>query len=193
MQNPSLPEGPGADTCAQPDAVGIADGSASGPQVLSWEAGLKGWKPEKRHRHPGGFQNRESSHRVTGSWWGRGRGPRPGPEGLGHHPPSQGRLFPGVPPSRSETARESSFQGWKSLRFAAFGGDRGPPGGVRRRAGAHRLEGRAGRASLAPRPSVGGPHFPDIPPWRPHASLPLTLPWRVTQSPGTRRSCVTTV
>lgn len=39
----------------------------------------------------------ESSHAVTGSRWGRGRGPRPGPRGAESPPPSQGRLLPGVP------------------------------------------------------------------------------------------------
>lgn len=151
MQNPSLPEGPGVDTCAQPDAAGTADGSASGPQVLSWEAGLKGWKLEKTPPAPGWLPKPRIE--SPGHWVMVGAGTRTQTRsrGSGSPRPSQGRLFPGVPPSRSETARESSFQGWKSLRFAAFGGYRGPPGGVRRRAGAHHLEGRAGRGLPAPR------------------------------------------
>lgn len=64
MQNPSLPEGPGVDTCAQPDAVGTADGSASGPQVLSWEAGLKGWS---RKNATGTRVASKTANLVTGS------------------------------------------------------------------------------------------------------------------------------
>lgn len=147
------------DTCAQPDAVGTGDGSASGPQGLSWEAGLKG-----------GSRKNASGTRVTpkpriespGHWVMMGAGTRTQTlsRAARSPPPSQDRIFPGVPPSRSETAYESSFHGWKSLEFAATVGYRGPPEGARRGAGAHHLEGQTGRASLVPRPRGGWSPLP---------------------------------
>lgn len=89
IRNPPLPEGPEWTPGRSPMQW------APDTAVLGWQAGLKG---QSRKDASGiRLEDHESSHRVTGSRWGRGRGPKPGPKGAGSPPPSQGRLLPGVP------------------------------------------------------------------------------------------------
>ena len=164
-------------------------GAQLGGRFKRLEAGktppAPGWLPKPRTESPG--------HWVM---VGAGTRTQTRSRGSGSPPPVSGPPLPRGPSVQVGDCKGVFVSGLEVTEVRSLWRLQRSPGGraPKSRSPPPRGPGRAGLPpSLAPRPSVGGPHFPDIPPWRPHASLPLTLPWRVTQSPGTRRSCVTTV
>lgn len=183
---PTPPRRTRADTWAQPDAVSAGHcGARLAVRFKRPQPEIRLWHPARRPRieSPGHWVKVGAGTRAqTRSQGGWVTTPVSGP------PPPRGPLRPGRGLKVSFPFRAGSHRGVAAIR----GYTAAPPRGIAQRGG-NPLPLRGGPPSLAPRPRVGGPPFPDIPPWRPHVSPPLTLPSRVTQSARARTSCLTSV